>query len=121
MKGTTVYLETSVITGYNDFGEPIYDTDFVAVDDVLIGQPSSDDIVSALQLDGKRIQYVLGIPKADTHSDEEWEDKIVMINNHEYHTFGMVETGEQANIPLRWRGNIKVERYGKESDVSIES
>jgi len=111
MKGMSVYLEVSQKIGEDGFGQPIYDMDFVEIKDALVGSPSTDDITSALQLYGKRIQYVIGIPKGDAHN---WEDKIVKINGKDYKTFGFVETGIQENIPLRWGGNIKVERYGKE-------
>lgn len=109
MKGTTVQLAVETVTGYDAFGNPIVEEEFIDVPDVLVGQPTSDDIVTTTQLYGKRIEYMLGIPKGDTH---DWLDKKVIIWGQTYKTFGFPITGEQANIPLRWGQNIKVERYG---------
>ena len=109
MKGTTVQLAVDTVTGYDPFGNPITEEEFVDVPDVLVGQPTSDDIVTTTQLYGKRIEYMLGIPKGDTH---DWLDKKVIIWGQTYKTFGYPITGEQANIPLRWGQNIKVEKYG---------
>ena len=110
MKGTTVQLEVLTQTGTDGFGEPIYGKpELVDVPDVLVGSPSTDDITSTLQLYGKKIAYVLGIPKNDTHN---WVDATVHIWGEKYRTIGFPMTGEQENIPLRWGKNVKVERYG---------
>ena len=109
MKGTTVQLVVGTVTGYDPLGNPIETEELVNIDDVLVGQPSTDDITSTIQLYGKRIDYVLGIPKGDTHN---WTDATVYIRGEKFRTIGYPMTGEQANIPLRWGKNVKVERYG---------
>lgn len=109
MKGTTVQLVVGTVTGYDPFGNPIESEELVNVDDVLVGQPSTDDVTNSIQLYGKRIDYVLGIPKGDNHN---WTDAIVYIWGEKFRTIGYPMTGEQANIPLRWGQNVKVERYG---------
>lgn len=109
MKGTTVQLVVGTVTGYDPLGKPIETEELVNVDDVLVGQPSTDDITSSIQLYGKRIDYVLGIPKGDTHN---WTDATVYIWGEKFRTIGYPMTGEQENIPLRWGKNVKVERYG---------
>ena len=109
MKGSTVQIEVLTQIGEDGFNEPIFETQLVDVDDVLVGSPSTDDITQALQLYGKKIDYVLGIPKGDTH---DWVDAVVHIFGDKYRTVGFPMTGEQANIPLRWGKNVKVERYG---------
>ena len=108
MKTTTVKLLVKTITGYDGFGEPIYSEVTEDVPGVLVGSPSADDIVSATQLYGKKITYVLGIPKGDTHN---WVDAEVEIWGERYRTFGFPTTGEPENIPLKWGKNVKVERY----------
>lgn len=109
MKGTTVQLVVKTVTSYDEFGSPIEEEELVEVKDVLVGQPTSDDITSTLSMYGKVIAYKLGIPKGDTHN---WVDTDVIIWGERFRTIGYPETGEQANIPLRWGKNIKVERYG---------
>jgi hypothetical protein len=98
MKGTTVKLVVQTQTSTDPFGAPIYTEELVPVADVLVGSPSSDDVIQTLQLYGKKIAYVLGIPKGDTHT---WTDAIVEIWGERYRTIGFPMTGEQENIPLR--------------------
>lgn len=109
MKGTTVQLVVGTVTSYDPFGNPVETEQLVDVADVLVGQPSTDDITSSIQLYGKRIDYVLGIPKGDENN---WTDATVYIWGEKFRTIGYPMTGEQDNIPLRWGKNVKVERYG---------
>lgn len=109
MKGMTIELGVKTEVGVDPFGKPIYETNYIKVEDVLVGQPSSEDLISTLDLTGKRIAYVLGIPKGDEHV---WEDTTVRFWGKTFHTIGYPETGIQENIPLRWGKNVKVEAYG---------
>ena len=109
MKGMTVQLVVKTEAGTDPFGAPIYTEELVDVNDVLVGQPSSEDVLSTLELTGKRIAYTLGIPKGDTHV---WENTDVIIWGERFRTIGFPQTGIQENIPLRWGSNVKVERYG---------
>lgn len=109
MKGTTIQLVVKTQTGMDAFRAPIYTEELINVDDVLVGQPTTDDITDTLQLYGKKIEYVLGIPKGDTHN---WTDAEVIIWGQRFRTIGYPQTGIQENIPLRWGQNVKVERYG---------
>ena len=109
MKGMTVQLVVKTEAGTDPFGAPIYTEELVDVTDVLVGQPSSEDVLSTLELTGKRIAYTLGIPKGDTHV---WENTDVIIWGERFRTIGFPQTGIQENIPLRWGSNVKVERYG---------
>jgi hypothetical protein len=109
MKGTTVQLVVGTVTNYDPFGNPIEHEELIDVPDVLVGQPSTDDVTNTIQLYGKRIDYVLGIPKGDENN---WTDATVYIWGEKFRTIGYPMTGEQDNIPLRWSKNVKVERYG---------
>lgn len=109
MKGTTVQIVKKTQTGTDPFGAPIYSEELVDVADVLVGQPSTNDVTNALQMYGKRIAYTLGIPKGDTN---DWTDAEVVIWGDRYRTIGYPMTGESENIPLRWGQNVQVERYG---------
>lgn len=109
MKGMKVQLVVGTITGHDPFGAPIESEELEDVEDVLVGQPSTDDVTNTIQLYGKHIAYVLGIPKGDTHN---WENAKVYIWGEPYRTIGFPQTGIQENIPLRWGTNVKVERYG---------
>lgn len=109
MKGMTIQLVKQTLVGYDEFKAPIYSEELVDVEDCLVGIPTADDITNTLALYGKKIEYTVGIPKGDTN---DWTDAIVVIWGNRYRTVGYPQTGIQANIPLRWGQNIKVERYG---------
>jgi len=109
MKGMTIYLVQTTQTGTDPFGQPIETEELIPVEDCLVGTPSTDDITDTLNLYGKKVEYVVGIPKGDSHN---WTDAVVEIWGERFRTIGYPMTGIQENIPLRWGQNIKVERYG---------
>lgn len=109
MKGTTIYYVKQTEIGLDDFGAPIYGEELEPVDDCLVGQPTSEDISNTMAMYGKQMAFTVGIPKGDAH---EWTDAEVEIFGERFKVIGYPETGIQANIPLRWGQNIKVERYG---------
>ncbi len=112
MKGITVTLYTKTQTGTDPFGAPIYTETAVAVDNVLVGQPSTDDITTSTDLYGKRIDYMLGIPKEDTH---EWQDRRVEWADAygrtiKAETFGFPITGVEHLVPTAWHMKVRCHR-----------
>lgn len=107
IKGTTVTLYEKTATGADAFGVPTYSTTPVAVDNVLVGQPSAEELTSELNLTGRRIAYVLGIPKGDAH---QWENRLVSFFGETFQTFGAIEQGIEENVPGPWHKKIKCER-----------
>ena len=84
IKGITVQLKKKIQTGTDAFGNPIYDYQTVNVDNVLIGEPSADDVTSEMSLYGKKLAYTLAIPKGDTN---EWENNYVEFFGKRFHVF----------------------------------
>lgn len=114
MVGTTVYLYEQTQTGTDPFGAPIYTDTPTQVDNVLVGEPSSDDMAQSTALYGKVIRFMLGIPKGDTH---DWMDKKVSWTDaygymHVCKTFGYPIVGIEANIPTPWHAKVRCELYG---------
>lgn len=109
MKTETVQLVVKTQEGVDEFQRPIYSETTVSVSGVLIGQPTTQEIIDTLELTGKRIAFTLGIPKGDDH---EWVDTDVIFWGERFRTIGHPLTGIQANIPLKWGKNVMVERYG---------
>ena len=107
--GITVRLYVKTQTGTDDFGAPVFDETPKEVCNVLVGEPTSEDIVSSLQLYGKRIAYTLAIPKGDEH---DWEDVTVEFFGQKFRTYGGATQGIDTLIPLCWNKKVKVERYG---------
>ncbi len=113
MRGQTVTLYKTTQTGTDAFNRPIYGETAVTVNNVLIGEPSTDDITSATDLYGKRILFMLGIPKGDTN---DWTDKKVswtMPNGSTMtcRTFGFPIFGVEANIPGPWHMKVRCGAY----------
>lgn len=110
MQGITITLIEKTQTGANAFGEPIYKETEAQIDDVLVGEPTTEDIQNAQVLYGKTVHYTLGIPKGDAHK---WEDTDVILPEPfagRYHTIGYPTAGIEANILLRWNKKVRIER-----------
>ena len=109
IRGITILLYEKRQTGTDAFHAPIYEETPVEVPNVLVGEPSAEDIVNEMQLYGKRIAYTLAIPKGDTH---DWNDVTVEFFGQKWRTYGGVTQGIENLIPLCWNRKVKVERYG---------
>jgi hypothetical protein len=107
MVGASVKLHVKTLSGYDTLNDPVYADTSVTVDNVLIGQPSTEDITDSIQLYGKKIEYMLGIPKGDTHI---WTDTEVEFFGKKFRTFGDTIEGIEANIPTPWHKKVRVER-----------
>ena len=116
LKGTTITLYEEKITGYDALGAPIVEETGIKVENVLVGEPSTDDITTSVSLYGKQISYMLGIPKGDTHDwinkRVEWTD--AYGNTFQVRTFGYPITGIEANLPpqIPWHMKVRCEAYG---------
>lgn len=109
IKGADVILHIRAQSGTDDFNNPVYTETTETVSNVLIGQPETEELKSSIDLYGKRIEYMLGIPKGDTH---DWEDTTVEFFGNTYRTFGHTIEGIEDNIPLDWHKKVRVERCG---------
>ncbi len=106
--GITVRLHEKTKIGTDAFNAPVYTETPVDVENVLVGEPSSDDIVNDMQLYGKRVAYTLAIPKGDAHS---WDNVTVEFFGQKFRTYGGVTQGIEAMVPLAWNKKVKVERH----------
>ena len=114
MKGTDVVLQvkTQKVVGstlvFDAFNNPVYVDSVATVKNVLVGQPTTDEVTQSVDLYGKKIEYMLGIPKGDTHN---WEDTEVEFFGNTYRTFGSTIQGIEANIPTPWHKKVRVCKY----------
>jgi hypothetical protein len=112
MHGITITLIEKTQTGIDALNHPTYSEAEVSVDNVLVGEPTADEIANTMSLYGKKAEYTLAIPKGDTHK---WEDTFVILPDPfagKYKTIGHPTAGIDALIPLSWNKKVKVERYG---------
>ena len=110
MKGVTVTLKSKTQTGLDDFGQPLYTETDIAIADVLVGEPSTEDVQNALTAYGKQIAYTLAIPKGD--SNNWYKAKVVLPAPWDatFNVIGDATIGIEANIPLRWNKKVHIER-----------
>ena len=116
MKTMTVQLVRKSQDGTDPFGAPIETEEIIDVPGCLVGQPSSNEISQTMELYGKKIDFVVGVPKGDVNK---WFDTEVIIWGERFRTIGYPETGIQDNIPLAWGQNVKVERCNSGEWASI--
>lgn len=108
MTGESIILYNKTQVGTDAFNRPIYEDVAETVDNVLIGEPNSEDVINELNLSGKRLAYTLAIPKGDEHT---WEDRVVEFWGEKFKTFGKPTRGIDHLIPLAWNTKVKLERY----------
>lgn len=108
IKGIPITLWMHTKIGVDGFGRPIYEYHPETINNVLVGEPSTEDIANELNLSGKRIAYTLAIPKGDTH---EWENTTVEFFGRKFRTIGIPTEGIEEMIPLSWNKKVKVECY----------
>lgn len=112
IQGASITLKKKTQSGTDDFNRPIYTTEDVTVNNVLVGVPSADDVNDAFTRYGKMVAYNLHLPKGDTNN---WEDTDVVLPEPfagTYHTIGYPIAYIPQNIPpgVPWNKVIKVER-----------
>jgi hypothetical protein len=109
IRGIDVKLAVRAQTGTDGFDRPTYETVWETVGNVLVGSPSSEDVINEMNLSGRRIAYTLAIPKGDTH---DWNNAEVEFFGEKFRTVGIPIQGIDENIPLSWNKKVQVERYG---------
>lgn len=112
LKGVTIQVIVQSQTSTDWANRPVYSEEAQDVANVLVGEPSTEDITNTLNLYGKHVAYTLAIPKGDTHN---WVDTKVILPAPfagTYKTIGYPTAGIEENIPLLWNKKVKVERYG---------
>lgn len=108
IKGIDITLYVKTQTGENAAHEPVYEETPVTVHNVLVGEPSTEEITTELQLHGRHLAYVLAIPKGDTH---DWNNVRVEFFGQVFRTCGAATQGIEHMIPLCWNKKVRVELY----------
>jgi len=110
IKGIQIILNEQTVTGVDDFNREVVETVAVPIDNVVVGQPSSEDVFNEINLSGKRVAYNLCIPVGDTH---DWKNAVVEFYGKKWRTIGeptqYMDGFMGENFP--WNKQIKVEAY----------
>ena len=110
MVGIDVTLISKVQVGVSGFNYPVYEDVEITVSNVLVGEPTTDDIESNLTTYGQKTSYTLGIPKGDTNVWEEGEVILPVPFEGRYKVIGHPTAGIEENIPLQWNKKVNLER-----------
>ena len=108
MQGIDIILYDKLKTGEDAFGHPVYAETPVTVENVLVGEPTSDEVTDALNLYGKHVAYTLAIPKGDENT---WTDRMVEFFGERFRVIGHPTQGIDHLIPLAWNKKVRVEHY----------
>ncbi len=108
MQGINIILYDKQKTGEDAFGKPIYAETPVTVENVLVGEPTSDEVTDALNLYGKHVAYTLAIPKGNENT---WTDRTVEFFGERFRVIGHPTQGIDHLIPLAWNKKVRVEHY----------
>ena len=106
IRGIAVKLYQKTESGVDAFNRPAYEETTVIVDNVLVAPSSSEEILDALNLTGRRAVYTLGIPKGDTH---DWKNAKVEFFGQTFRAIGSPMEGIEDLIPLCWNKKVRVE------------
>jgi len=121
MHGISITLIVKTESGTDALNRPTYTESQITVNDVLVGEPSTDEIANTLSLYGKKAKYTLAIPKGDQNT---WVDTDVILPEPfagRYRTIGFPTAGIEENIPLRWNKKVLIERYGDTWQTPVSS
>lgn len=108
MQGINIILYDKQKTGEDAFGHPVYAETPVTVENVLVGEPTSDEVTDTLNLYGKHVAYTLAIPKGDTNT---WTGRTVEFFGEKFKVIGHPTQGIDHLIPLAWNKKVRVEHY----------
>ena len=108
MQGINIILYDKQKTGEDAFGHPVYSETPVTVENVLVGEPTSDEVTDALNLYGKHVAYTLAIPKGDENT---WTGRTVEFFGEKFKVIGHPTQGIDHLIPLAWNKKVRVEHY----------
>lgn len=108
MIGIPVILHVKTPAGIDGFNSTVYTDTTEVVENVLVGQPTTDDLSDSVTMYGKSIKYVLGIPKGDNH---DWENTEVEFFGKRFRTYGATVQGIEANVPTPWHKKVWVDYY----------
>lgn len=101
-----VYGENNVTVSA---GTPAHDDVPAVPEKIAPLSQNGEEIISEINLTGKKARYQLAIPKGDSHN---WEDAEVSFFGERWRSIGFSTMGIDDLIPLEWNRKVVVERYG---------
>ena len=110
IKGIPITLYENIVIGQDDFGADIVEETATTIENVVIGQPTSEDIISEISVSGKHVAYNLAIPADDNHN---WEHATVEFYGKRWRVIGIptqfMDRFMGADWP--WNKQVRVEAY----------
>lgn len=104
--GETVKVSINKETGKDAFNAPIYEAEWISVDDVLVVPGSTKDVVDSNRQRGTRVVYTLHFPKTFTDS---LKGSLVEVRGEQFHVIGDPKPYQMWNCPTKWNMPVEVE------------
>lgn len=79
----------------------------ITISNVLVGEPSTEDLTDRASFFDIRTLYTLAIPKGDAN---DWVNGTVVFYGKTWHVVGEPTEGLDHLIPLQWNRKVRVER-----------
>ena len=108
IQGITIELLIKEEAGTDEFNNMTYNESWTEVKNVLIGEPSAEEILNELNLTGVKVKYAIAVPKGDAH---DWKNARVRFCGDEYYVVGDLTGGIEEMIPLDWNKKGYVAKY----------
>lgn len=106
MVGETVEVETTVQAGKDSFGNAIYESKFVPVENVLVAPSSTTNVIDTTRPNGANVVYQLYFPKG---FDLPLMNKKIKVRNEVFRVIGDPKPYPVENTPTPWFMEVEVE------------
>ena len=108
IKGEVVLVETRKLSGKNDFGEDIHETNELEVKNVLVCPSQRQDIRDSSRPDGVRLAYTLHFPKGFAMN---LKGLRIKVRGEWLNVIGQPTHYTRENTPGWWWMPVEVEAY----------
>lgn len=104
--GETVKVSIIKEIGKDAFNAPIYETEWISVDDVLVVPGSTKNLIDSNRQFGSRVVYTLHFPKVFNGS---LRGSLVEVRGEQFRVIGDPKPYQTWNCPTRWNMPVEVE------------
>lgn len=119
MKGEIVYIELVSQTGENDYGEPVSETEELAVDNVLCAPRDGGNASEDIRANGVNIKYTLYFPKT-FDSSIKLDNLRIKVRGEWVKVIGAPRPFDDAACPTYWNMTVETEAISEQCESGDE-
>ena len=110
MRGEQVKIEYKIETGKDEYNSPIFEPEYVFVNNVLVAPGDVDQAAQPLNRpEGVDVRYTLFFPK--TFDGEFLERQRILVRGKWLRVIGYPDRYDDVNCPTEWNMTVKVSDY----------